>query len=178
MKRTPVRILSGAAALLLSAAVLAQSLASRDREFLEQAAQNGHAEVSASRLALEKSRNEQVRAFAQRMVDDHTRANEELKALAARKQYQPPTEPSVLQKGKEMLIGALSDEHFDRRYVNQIGVEAHEDTVELFEKASRDAQDADVKAFATQLLPSLRDHLQAARSLKAAVDGVTGENRR
>jgi putative membrane protein len=177
MQHTSFRILGGAAALLLSAAALAQALANRDREFLEQAAQNGLAEVSASRLALEKSRNDQVRAFAQRMVDDHTRANEDLKALATRKQYQPPAEPSVLQKGKEMLIGALSDEHFDRRYVSQMGVEAHEDTVELFEKASRDAQDAEVKAFASQLLPSLRDHLQAARRLKASVDGGS-ENRR
>lgn len=177
MTRTPFRIVGGAAALLISVAVLAQSLTNRDREFLEQAAQNGHAEVSASRLALEKSRNEQVRVFAQRMVEEHTRANEELKALAASKQYQPPTEPSLLQKGKEMLIGALSDDNFDRRYVNQIGVEAHEDTVELFEKASREAQDADVKAFATKMLPHLRDHLQAARGLKATVEGST-ENRR
>jgi putative membrane protein len=177
MNRTPLRLLGGAAALLLSAAVLAQSLVNRDREFLEQAAQNGHAEISASRLALEKSRNEQVRAFAQRMIDDHTRANEELKALATAKQYEPPTEPSILQKGKEMLIAGLSDDNFDRRYVNQIGVEAHEDTVELFEKAAREAQDAEVKAFATRLLPSLREHLQAARSLKATVDRQP-ENRR
>lgn len=171
MKRTSLRWMGGAAALLLSAAAMAQNLANRDREFLEQAAQNGHAELSASRLALEKSRSEQVRAFAQRMIDDHTRANEELKALATAKQYQPPTEPSMLQKGKEMLIAGLSDDNFDRRYINQMGVEAHQDTVELFEKAARDAQDADVKAFATKLLPQLREHLQAARSLKVTVDG-------
>lgn len=177
MTFTAFRFLGTAMALVVSAAAMAQSLANRDREFLEQAAQNGHAEVSASRLALEKSRNDTVRAYAQRMLDEHSRANEELKALATAKQYQPPTEPSMMQKGKEMLIAGLSDDHFDRRYVNQMGVEAHEDTVELFERAAREAQDTDVKAFASKLLPSLRDHLQAARTLKAAVDANNSPRR-
>lgn len=171
MTFTPVfRLTAGLCGLLIGTAVLAQSLANRDREFLEQAAQNGHAELSASRLALTKSRNEQVRSFAQRMVDDHTKANEELKALATSKNYQPPTEPSMLQKGKEMLISGLSDDSFDRRYISQMGVEAHEDNIELFDRASRDAQDVDVKAFATKALPQLRTHLEAARSLKTTLD--------
>jgi putative membrane protein len=156
--------------LLLSTAVLAQNLSSNDRDFLEQAAQNGHAEISASRLALEKTRNEQVRSFAQRMVDDHTRANEELRTLAMSKRVELPTEPSLLQKGKEMLISGLSDDSFDRRYVNQMGVEAHEDNIELFEKTSREAQDPDVKAYATKSLPALRSHLEAARGLKTRLE--------
>jgi putative membrane protein len=164
------RFTAGLCGLLISTSVLAQNLASRDREFLEQAAQNGHAEISASRLALEKTRNEQVRAFAQRMVDDHTRSSEELKALAASKNLQVPTEPSMLQKGKEMLISGLSDDNFDRRYVNQMGVEAHEDNIELFDRAAREAQDAEVKAFATKSLPQLRSHLEAARSLRTTLE--------
>jgi putative membrane protein len=171
------RLTAGLCGLLISTAVLAQNLTNRDREFLEQAAQNGHAELSASRLALEKTRNEQVRTFAQRMVDEHTRSNDELNALAASKNYQPPTEPSMLQKGKEMLISGLSDDNFDRRYINQMGVEAHEDNIELFDRASREAQDADVKAFATKSLPQLRSHLEAARSLKSALDAGQGNRR-
>jgi putative membrane protein len=163
-------VLAGMGGLLLSASLLAQNLASNDRDFLEQAAQNGHAEISASRLALEKTRNEQVRTFAQRMVDDHTRANEELRTLATSKRVELPSEPSLLQKGKEMLISGLSDHNFDRRYINQMGVEAHEDNIELFTKASRDAQDPDVKAYASKTLPALRSHLEAARGLKASLE--------
>jgi putative membrane protein len=171
---TASRLCAGLCGLLISTAVLAQNLGNRDREFLEQAAQNSHAELSASRLALEKTRHVQVRAFAQRMVDEHTRSNEELKALAASKNYQPPTEPSLLQKGKEMLISGLSDENFDRRYISQMGVEAHEDNIELFDRASREAQDVDVKVFAIKALPVLRSHLEAARALKTTLEASPG----
>lgn len=157
-------------AMLLGSAVYADNLAESDQEFLEQAAQNGHAELSASRLALNKARNPQVRAFAQHMIDDHTRVDEELRSLAASKNYSPPQEPSLLQKGKEKILSAMGDESFDRRYVNQMGVDAHEETVALFEKAAREARDPEVKAFAVKHLPSLREHLQKARELKAVVD--------
>lgn len=174
---TATRLTTGFCGLLISSVVLAQNLGNRDREFLEQAAQNGYAELSSSRLALQKTRNEQVKAFAQRMVDEHTRSNEELKTLAALKKYQPPTEPSILQKGKEMLISGLGEDSFDRRYINQMGVEAHEDNIELFDRAARETQDVDVKAFATKTLPQLRSHLEAARSLKATLDAAEATRR-
>jgi putative membrane protein len=157
-------------ALLFSGAAFADNLAPRDQAFLEQAAQNGHAEQSASQLALTKARNPQVKAFAQRMVDEHARLGNELETLAASKTYTPPKEASLMQKGKEALIGGLSDETFDQRYVNQMGVEAHEANVRLFEEAARETRDPDVKAFAVKHLPALRNHLQAARELKATVD--------
>lgn len=157
-------------ALLIAGAALADNLAPRDQAFLEQAAQNGHAEQSASQLAVIKTRDPRVRAFAQRMIDDHTRVTEELQTLAAAKNYTPPKEPSMLQKGKEMLIAGLSDEHFDRRYVNQMGIVTNETTVQLYEEAAREARDPDVKAFAARHLPTVRDHLQTARKLKAAVE--------
>lgn len=165
-------------ALMLTSPVMADTLAQRDQAFLEQAAQNGHAELSAGRLALTKARNPQVQAFAQRMIDDHTRIGEELQALATARNYKPPTEPSMLQKGKEMVIGGMADETFDRRYVHQMGVEAHQDTIRLFEKAANEAQDPEVKAFAARNLPGLRQHLQAARDLKVKVEPTTPPPRR
>ena len=155
--------------LLFGGLAMADNLAERDQEFLEQAAQNGHAEMSASRLALTKARNPKVRVFAQRMIDDHQRVDAELTSLAASKKYTPPKEPSMLQKGKEMLIANLGDDSFDQRYMNQMGVQAHEETVRLFEEASRDARDPDVKAFASKHLPALREHLKAARDLHATL---------
>jgi putative membrane protein len=164
-------------ALMLGGHALADNLAQQDQAFLEKAAQNGHAELSAGRLALTKARDPQVQAFAQRMIEDHTRIAEELRALATARNYKPPTEPSMLQKGKEMVIGGMADETFDRRYVNQMGVEAHQDTIRLFEKAATEARDPEVKAFAVKHLPALRQHLEVARELKVKVEPTTPPKR-
>lgn len=155
---------------LFGSVAWADTLSERDQQFLEQAAQNGHAEVSASQLALIKARDPRVRTFAQLMIEDHERVAADLNELAASKKYTPPKEPSMLQKGKEMLIANLSDENFDRRYIGQMGVKAHQETIRFFEEASREARDPQVKAFAVKHLPALRSHLQAAQELKVSID--------
>lgn len=161
--------------LVFSGTAFADKLAEGDQEFLEQAAQNGLAEQSAGRLAQTKARDQRVRDYAQRLIDDHAGMNAELQALAASKEYTPPKEPSMLQKGKELLIANLGDKDFDQRFVNQIGVEAHESTIRLFEEATLKAQDPDVKAFANKHLPMLREHLRIAQTLKGSV-APTGNN--
>ena len=148
--------------------VQAHKLARADAAFLKQAAQNGHAEVQGSKLALDKGTHAQVKAFAQQMVDDHTKVAQELSALASDKGVDVPSEPSLAQKAKLKLLAQRDGESFDRHYAESVGVSAHEDTVKLFKKAAAEAKDADVKAFATKTLPTLEQHLQHARDLKAA----------
>ena len=148
----------------------AAKLARADESFLKQAAQNGLAEVESSKLALTKAQNSQVKSFAQQMVDDHTKANEELKALAQSKGVEVPTEPSMAQRAKIKLLEKSSAENFNHRYAEQMGVDAHQDTVKLFQKASSEARDADVKAFASKTLPKLQEHLKLAQDLKAVTD--------
>lgn len=150
--------------------VQANKLARADAAFLKQAAQNGHAEIEGSKLALTKGTHAQVKAFAQQMIDDHTKASKELSALAADKGVEVPTEPSIAQRAKLKLLEQRDGDSFDRHYAESIGVAAHEDTVKLFKKAAQEAKDADVKAFATKTLPTLEQHLQHARDLKAATD--------
>ncbi len=169
-RASPLTALAFTTTLLWSTTALAQPLAPVDKTFLEQAAENGHAEVSAGRLALTKARNPKVRDFAQRMVDEHTKVGEELRTLAAAKQQELPTEPSMLQKGKEMIIAGLGDETFDRRYLNQMGVEAYKSAIPLYEKTALESRDPEVKAFASKHLPALREHLQTAQDLKLSVD--------
>ncbi|RZL09335.1 MAG: DUF4142 domain-containing protein [Rubrivivax sp.] len=150
--------------------VQAHKLERADVAFLKQAAQNGHAEIEGSKLALSKGTHAQVKAFAQQMVDDHTKASQELSALATDKGVELPSEPSLAQKAKLKLLAQRDGESFDRHYAESVGVAAHEDTVKLFKKAAAQAKDADVKAFATKTLPTLEQHLQHARDLKAATD--------
>lgn len=139
-----------------------------DRDFLEKAAHSGHAEVESSQLALQKATHPEVKAFAEHMVKDHTQANQELAALAQSRGVKVPDGPSLVQKGKLKLLSTADGEDFDRRYAQSMGVEAHRETIELFEKAANHSTDAEIKAFATKTLPKLREHLQMAEKLPQA----------
>jgi putative membrane protein len=140
-------------------------LAREDRDFLEKAAHAGHTEVEGSKLALTKATSPEVKEFAQQMVDDHTKAADELKRLAEAKGVNLPTEPALAQKAKLKVLSARSGDGFDRDYAEEVGVKAHGDTVRLFQKAAQGAQDADVKSFAQKTLPTLQRHLQMAQAL-------------
>lgn len=146
-----------------------KELAEEDQKFLEEAAQSGHAEVEGSRLALESASSPAVKEFAQKMVDDHTKAHDELIALAQRKGFTPPDEPSMVQRTEILGLRALSGETFDRMYAARIGEAAHENAVELFQRASAEAKDPDIRAYAEKHLPKLREHLEAARAMRQQV---------
>jgi len=145
-------------------------LSDEDQRFLENAIQGSYAEIEGSKLALEKTENQEVKDFAQMMIEDHGKMLEEAKKLAGDKKLTPPTEPSVMQRTEVTGMKALTGGAFDAMYVNRIGVASHEATVEMFEKASREAQDPDVKAMASKTLPKLQEHLKAARALNERQD--------
>lgn len=151
----------------VSSTAFAQNVAEDDAGFLKQAAHNGHAEVESSRLAQQKASSAQVKAFAQRMVEDHTKSNAELAQLAASKGVQLPKEPDASQQAKIEALGALSGAEFDRQYVEQMGVTAHQLTIALFQRGASNARDPEIKAFAAKTLPTLQQHLEMARALKA-----------
>jgi putative membrane protein len=134
---------------------------------MKQAAQNGHAEVEASKLAQQKAKRAEVKAFADAMVTDHTKVGDELKQLAASKKVELPAEPSIKQKAELKMIDVGDADKFDQRYAKSFGVSAHEDTIKLFQEAAKDATDQDVKAFAQKTLPALQHHLEMARALNA-----------
>lgn len=151
--------------------VAAASFARSDASFLKQAAQNGAAEIEASKLAQQKAQRPDVKAFADAMVADHTKVDAELKQLAAAKKVELPTGPSAKQKAELKLIDAGDKAKFDQRYAESFGLKAHQETIELFEEAAKNASDADVKAFAQKTLPSLKHHLEMARALERAPAG-------
>ncbi|WP_051243433.1 DUF4142 domain-containing protein [Azohydromonas australica] len=170
MKRLMSTALAGCAmALFTTLAPAADGMVRSDRNFMEQAAQNGHAEVEASKLALSKSGNDKVKTFAQKMVDDHTKTNEELAALATSKGVKLPTEPSAVQKSKAKAMGTLDGARFDRQYADEMGVKAHQDTLKMFQKAASGAKDPDVKAFAAKTVPALEEHLKMSQELRSSL---------
>jgi putative membrane protein len=154
------------AALAAGAAGQAQALS--DEAFMKQAAQSGAAEIEASKMAAAKAQNADVKAFAQKMVADHTKVDGELKQLAASKKVELPAEPSAKQKADLKLVSSASGSDFDARYAQSFGVKAHEETIKLFEEAARDSKDSEVKAWAQKTLPNLKHHLEMAKALPAA----------
>lgn len=139
--------------------------ASSQDTFWTKAAQGGIAEVELSRVAAAKSQNADVKNYAQKMITDHTKANDELKTLAAKKNVTLPTETDAAHKAKLQELQNLSGAEFDREYVNTM-VDDHQKTVDLFEKQSNDNSDPDLKAFAAKTLPTLKSHLDMIKNIQ------------
>ncbi|ANY17275.1 DUF4142 domain-containing protein [Bordetella pseudohinzii] len=155
------------AALLMTGPLFAQdTLGEADKQFLERAIQGGHAEVAGGKLAVAASPSEGVKQFGQRMIADHTRLTDELLALARKKGLQPPDDLSFAQKGKLAVIGSESGADFDKAYIDQVAVAAHEDAIKLFQQTEAQGKDAEVKAFIAKALPVLQAHLDMARQLQ------------
>jgi putative membrane protein len=171
MKTFP-RIFPTFAALSLGLSVLcfAESAAvnSSDKSFLKDAYQDGLAEVRAGEMGIRKTGNADVKAFAEHMVKDHSAANSALKVLADSKKVELPTEPSLVAQGKAKLLDAKTGADFEKGFAEAM-VNDHKKAVSAFEKASNEAADADVKAFATKTLPTLKSHLSMAEELQKKV---------
>lgn len=132
--------------------------------FWTKAAQGGMAEVELAKLALQKSQNADVKKFAQTMVTDHTKANDELKALAAKKSVVLPTDIGSHKSTMDDL-SKLSGADFDKAYVAAM-VDDHEEDVDLFDD-NTDNSDADIKAFTTKTLPTLKSHLEMIKGIQS-----------
>lgn len=139
-----------------------------DASFLKDAYQDGLAEVSAAEMGIRKTGNADVKAFAEHMATDHSKANAELKTLADSKKVEVATEPSIVAKGKFKLLDAKTGADFEKAFAESM-VSDHKKAVSAFEKAANEAKDADVKAFAAKTLPTLKTHLSMAEELHKKV---------
>jgi len=146
----------------------AGGLATADATFVKKAADGGMAEVALAKLAQTKTANAEVKAFAQKLEQDHSKANDELKTLAEAKHVTLPSAPSKMHAAKEAQLSKLSGAAFDRAYVADMLADHKKDVAE-FERQSTHAADADVKAFAAKTLPTLKEHLQQVEQLSKSV---------
>jgi putative membrane protein len=139
-----------------------------DAKFVTTAANDGMAEVAAGKLAQQKAVGKRVKAFAAMMVMDHSKAGDELAAIAKTKNITLPTAPDADAQKKAEDMGKMSGKDFDKDYVNAM-VDGHENAVKLFTDASQNCKDADLKAFATKTLPTLKMHLDSIKAIKASM---------
>ncbi len=144
-----------------------------DQRFVMNALKGGMAEVELGKLAADKGTSDEVKRFGQRMVDDHSKAGDELKALAASKNITPPTDIDAHDKALEAKLKGLSGVAFDQAYMEAM-VNDHVKDVSDFRTESKSGKDPDVKAWAGKTLPTLEDHLKSARDTHRDVVGTTG----
>ncbi|QTD94169.1 DUF4142 domain-containing protein [Burkholderia anthina] len=138
-----------------------------DAEFVDKASIVGRTQLQASRLALDRSSNPAVKAFARRMVDDHGRIAGALRRLGAQKGV--PVQARML---VDPAVSALRIRHgraFDTGYVELAGPHAHAEMIRLYEAEARGGRDPQLRAFAADTLPMLKAHLTAARQLAQTV---------
>ncbi len=153
----------------------AQGVPSADRQFTDKAAIAGMAEVDAGKLAEQKAQDSQVKQFGQRMVHDHTQANDRLKQIAATKAVDLPTKLDKHAQQEIDKLVKLSGDEFDRTYI-KAQVSDHKKVISEFEKEASSGKDADLVKFAQTTLPTLREHLDRAQSAESDVMGKSASN--
>ena len=156
-----------------TAAASASTLSAGDRKFLSEAADGGMAEVELGKLAMQKASDENVKKFGQRMVDDHSKANDELRELAKRKGVDLPQTPSAKNQNLKQRLAKLNGPSFDKAYMTDM-VTDHREDVAAFQKESNVARDPLVKSFATQTLPTLKEHLKTAQEISSKTTSALG----
>jgi putative membrane protein len=133
--------------------------------FVKHAAEDGMAEVELGKIALSKSQDPAIQKFAQRMVQDHGKANTELAAIAKRKNLDVPTSLDSKHQSLVQSMNAKSGAAFDAAYSEHMQAD-HSKAIALFEAASK-SSDKDLAAFAEKTLPTLQEHKQMADALPA-----------
>lgn len=143
-----------------------------DRQFIEKAAAGGMEEVAAGKMGESRAQSADVKSFANMLATDHSANNQELQALAQQKGV---TLPTALPKKEEKKIARMEKaKDFDKTFVHEQGIQDHKHDIKEFEKASKEARDPDVKAYATKTLPVLQKHLQRAEELAKAEKSARG----
>lgn len=133
-------------------------------DFAVKAAAGGMLEVALGKMAQEKAQDPQVKAFGEKMVADHGKSDQELKALATLKNITLPTTLGTDEQKHVDELSKLSGAEFDRKYVSMM-VDDHKEDIDLFEDAAKNEKDSEIKAFAAKTLPTLRDHYDRIKAL-------------
>jgi putative membrane protein len=141
-----------------------------DQEFARKVAAGGLAEVELAMLAQQKSSSEDVKNLASRLHTDHMKANDELKKIGSQKSWSLPTEPTPDQKNQKAKLEKMSGNAFDKAY-GDLMVTNHRNNISMFEREASKGTDADLKQFASNTLPTLKEHLDMALKAQRAVGG-------
>ncbi len=158
--------------LIMAVAVMGFGIGSanafNDKDFFQKATTGNMMEIQLAKMALNQSQNNEVKQFAQRILDDHNKVKQQLQTIASKDNL---AEPRDMDRSQHRAVKSLSGKKghdFDKAFTKHM-VNDHKDDIKLFDKASKDAKNADLKHFAAQQLPVLNDHLKMAKDLETKV---------
>ena len=151
-------------------------LSSQDRRFMNMAAMSDMNEIMTGRMALERAQSDEVKRYAQQMIDDHTRMSGELQTLAAAKGVTLPTDVSAKMKRDMARLQTMSGAEFDRMYIRMAGDKAHRDTLKEFQRETSRGSDAETVAQARKGEPIVRMHLEMAQTMMRGMTNTGGGN--
>ncbi|WPU95660.1 DUF4142 domain-containing protein [Mucilaginibacter sabulilitoris] len=147
---------------------VASSTAEEDSQFAVKAANGGMAEVELGQLAQEKSKDARVKSFGAMMVADHSKANDELKALATSKNITLPAAPGEDEQKLKADLSEKSGKDFDKAYIEAM-LKDHQKDVKEFEDARSKVKDPDLLTFIDKTLPVLKKHLQHVETISKEI---------
>ena len=143
-----------------------------DAEFLVDVAESNQEEISLGKLAQEKGSMVDVKELGKMMETAHTKSHTELVALAAQKSITlPEMKTEDVNESYKKMSEMKSGKDFDEEYCDMM-IEKHKSNIEMFEKASTDSVDPDIKMMATNKLPDLRKHLEMAEMCKKKCEAM------
>jgi putative membrane protein len=166
---TKALTLCAALALCSSPAIaVAQAAPTDPQTFAEVAASSNMFEIESSQLALEQATEQNVRAFAEHMIEDHTAAGEKMEAAAEKDGITPPATMAEKEQSQLEQLQSAEGDAFDQAYV-AAQVAAHDEAVALFDTFSLQGQESALREFAAETLPTLQEH-------QATVHELAGSN--
>lgn len=159
----------GVAALILACVASSMGMAAdvdtqKEKEFLSKAAGAQKAEMAFGLMASDRADNAKVKQFGERMIDDHQKAGMKVKQLALKERVDLPTGMPSMQKEKAEQFSPLMGKNFDRAYIGYM-LKEHKKDVEAFEQSANELKDHQVRQWASETLPILKEHLKVAKTI-------------
>jgi putative membrane protein len=149
---------------------VASPITHEERSLMGHLAQAHMAEIEAGQLALEKSGSEQIKAFAQQVMEAHSADLQALRTLAQAKGVALPDETTIRSKSQGVVLKTLSGRPFDRQYLKRMGISEHQRTVGLLRDGLKNTQDPELRVLVGKMLPAVQGHLQKARYISVQPD--------
>lgn len=144
-----------------------------DQKFVSEAASGGLFEVEAGKIAAERASKQEVKDFAQSMIDDHGKANQELKQIATSKNFNVPTEMNKKHRQDLDKLSKYSGADFDKHYMDMM-VKDHKKDVTEFRKHAKEGKDPELRAWASKKVAALEHHLTMAQDMTRSADTKAG----
>jgi putative membrane protein len=144
----------------------APMLSTDDKDFMTKAAERGMLEIALGKQVSQKAASQDVKTLSNRIVTDRTKADDELKQLAASKGVTLPSDLDKDHQSKLDKLSKLNGVKLDKEYADDM-VDDHEADVRAFKKASQEIKDPDLRAWAAKTLPAIEEQLTMAKDVKA-----------